>query len=140
MIEIMNCRAHPNIDNVKLWIPTTHADAWAILRRQLAEKRIDQMYVKLDRPKRIRTTGEKSQNHHLNGHVQQLAQDTGDYFDDMKSNIKRKAMGKGYPFRTNAFGDAVPISESEATTEQCAMLIDTAHEVASFLGVTLREE
>ena len=90
--------------------------------------------------RRARTTGPQSQNHHLNGHVQQIAQETGEDFDVVKREIKRRARKRGYPFKTSRFGYAVPKSEAEATVEECAMLIDERHEVAAFLSIALREE
>lgn len=89
---------------------------------------------------RIRTTGPHSQNRHLNGHVQQIAQETGEDFDVVKREIKRRARKRGYPFKTSRFGYAVPQSEAKATVEECALLIDEAHEVAAWLNITLRED
>lgn len=87
----------------------------------------------------VRSTGERSQNRHLNGHVQQLAQETGDEFQSVKWDIKMRAIKRGYPTRTTKDGHVIPWSESESDTKECAMLIDTAHEVAAFLGITLQE-
>ena len=50
-----------------------------------------------------------------------------------------KAISKGYPYITTKHGVVRPLSESEASTEQCAILIETVHEVAGFLGVRLKE-
>ena len=97
------------------------------------------MYVKLDKPRRPRTTGERSQNHHLNGHIQQIAEHTGDSFDDVKRHIKREAIADGYPYRTTSFGDVEPQSEADASTVECALLIETAHRIASDMEVMLNE-
>ena len=125
--------------SIKLVFPEGYADTLKMLCDGLDKKRVHQVYVKLGYPRKPRTTGEKSQNHHLNGHIQQICAYTGDDFDDVKMHIKRKAMAKGYPFHTDSFGNAIPDSESDATTGQCAWLIDTAHEVAAFLNVKLKE-
>ena len=39
-------------------------------------------------PKNARTTGEKSQSHHLNGHIQQIAEETGDALRSCKARSK----------------------------------------------------
>ena len=120
-------------------LPDYARDAWAVLGKKLEAKRVRQVYVKIGYPRKPRTTGEGSQGHHLNGHVAQIAQYTGDDFADVKMHIKRKAIAKGYPFHTDTFGNEVPQSESESSTVECAMLIDTAHEVAAFLNIKLKE-
>ena len=140
MIEMPACKVEAFSDRVYCHIPGDHTDDWFLLWNHLRQSRTHQLYVKIGKPRKPRTTGEESQNHHFNGHVQQMAAHTGDYFDDMKRSLKIKAIAKGYPYKTNSFGKAVPLSESEASTVECAWLIDTAHEVASFLGVKLREE
>ena len=94
--------------------------------------------MKEKRPRR--TTGEKSQNHHLNGHVQQIAMETGAGFDDIKSYIKREAVAMGYPFVTLANGDILPKSEADSDTAECALLIESAHVVAADNGIILRED
>ena len=120
-------------------IPKYHIDAWTIMLERMREQRNFNLYLKIDRPKKPRTTGFRSGNSHFNGHCQQLCSETGDYFDDMKMNIKRKAIAKGYPTRLNSFGDLVPISEADSSTTEISILIETAHEVASFLNVNLKE-
>ena len=90
-------------------------------------------------PRKPRTTGEKSQNAHLNGNVQQIAAHTGDSFDDVKMHLKREAFSMGYPYHTSTFGDVVPNSEADASTVECSYLIDTAHRIASDLEIKLRE-
>lgn len=91
-------------------------------------------------PDRMRTTWPQSQNHHLNGHIQQICQETGDDFEDMKRNIKQRAIKRGYPFKTNSFGEVVAKRERDATVQECALLIDEVHEVAAFLEIRLRED
>ena len=139
MIEIPACKVRPDKTEFVVEIPKQYLDAYDNLRQWMYEKRNFNLYLKVDRPRKPRTTGYRSQSAHFNGHCQQLANETGDYFDDMKMNLKRKAISKGYPTRTNSFGDLVPISEADASTVECAMLIDTAHEIASFLNVKLKE-
>lgn len=87
---------------------------------------------------KARTTGEDSQNHHINGHIQQIAIDTGNNFDDMKTACKYEAISRGYPFRTIR-GRVIPYSETEIDTIQAGYLIDTIHQIAAEMGIKLRE-
>jgi len=125
---------------VTILIPHGIRDMWTLLLRDLNEKRTSFLHVKLGKPRKPRTTGEFSQNHHLNGHVAQIANWTGDSFDDTKSHIKREAIADGYPFYTDSFGKVHPQSESECSTVECALLIEAAHRVASFAECILKEE
>ena len=95
--------------------------------------------VTITRPFRARTTGEKSQNHAINGWCQQIAMETGNDFQAVKMYVKTRAIAQGYPFRTLPNGEPWPISESDSSTEQCAILIDVAHQVAAEWGVALIE-
>jgi len=128
-----------NLTAIKLTLPGGYEDALSVLHEGLDKKRVSQVYVKLGMPRKPRTTGDKSQNHALNGFIQQLCQESGDEFDDMKKEIKRRAIKRGYPFHTDSFGNVVPQSEADCSTVECAMLIDEAHDVASFLNVKLKE-
>ena len=131
--------AHHVLPYVKLRLPPEYAMQAMDLYNKLKAKRITQVYVKLGLPRKPRTTGEKSQNRHLNGHVQQIAQYTGDSFDDVKMHIKREAVSMGYPFHTDSFGNMVPNSEADASTVECSYLIDTAHRIASDMSLKLKE-
>ena len=126
-------------DRLTVIVPRDYQDAWQVLQQTKTYKASNQLYVKLAKVRKPRTTGEKSQNHHCNGHIMQLAAYTGDSFDDVKMYVKREAMSAGYPYHKTAFGDIVPNSEADASTEECAILIDTCHRVASFLGCKLKE-
>jgi len=104
--------------------------------------------LKIDTPRKPRTTGEKSQNHHVNGHCQQIAQETGQPFEDVKKYAKQFAITMGYPILTGPDGEPVNdfwgkaqgISESDATTEDAAILIEAIHHLAAHLEIELREE
>ena len=121
------------------YVPEAYIDSVEADHARLVEKRVDQMNIRIGPPRKPRSTGFKSQNHHFNGHCQQIAEANFDYFDNVKMDIKRRAISRGYPTTTNKQGDIRPISESEASSADCAMLIEVAHEVASFCNVTLKE-
>ena len=104
--------------------------------------------VTIEEPFRARTTGYKSQNHALNGYIQQICQETGQDFASTKKYIKQMAIEMGYPIQTRRtvkgiedvvdwWGNPIGISESEASVEDCSKLIDCAVRLASELGIRL---
>lgn len=102
-----------------------------------------QLSLSISRPHRPRSTGRASQNHHLNGHIQQICQETGNDFADVKLYVKHLAIRRGYPVKDGVVslrtGDPVPISESDASAEDCTLLIDEVHQLAAELNIQLRE-
>ena len=86
-----------------------------------------------------RSTGWKSQSHHINGHCQQIAEETGNDFDTVKSYCKNEAISAGYPI--DILNDIViPWSEARIDTLQASILIDTIHRLAADYGINLKEE
>lgn len=105
--------------------------------------------IVIRKPKARRSTGKHSQNTHFHGHVQEIAQWTGNDFDDVKDYLKRRAIRQGYPIMMDdkgevtvsmVDGEPLPIHERDASTEDAAILIEEAHILAAELGVTLTEE
>lgn len=96
----------------------------------------------VEKIRRLRTTGDKSQNHHLNSHIQQLTEFFGASFDHVKTELKYMACDTGkYRFRTRKkTGERLPYSETEIDTKECAVLIEMAHIMAAEYNVILREE
>ena len=88
---------------------------------------------------RRRTTGWKSQNHHINGHVQQICIETGQDFETVKMMVKYQAVSAGYPFVTY-HNYTIPKSEALCNTQEAAMLIEAAHVIAAELSIILKEE
>lgn len=92
-----------------------------------------------------RSTGWKSQNHAINGFVQQIANETGEDFGVIKMHCKRKALTRGYPLmeRDGAIiysqitGEAIPESESNISTIEAGYLIDEIQQLSSELGIVL---
>lgn len=97
-----------------------------------------QLYVELSKPHKPRTTGQDSQNHRLNSHIQQICEETGNDFDEVKLYCKHKAIPRGYPF-TTLNGMVIPWSEKRLDTVQCSYLIDAINQLAAELGIVLRE-
>ena len=104
------------------------------------EKYNDYVSVTFKPPFPLRSTGPHSQNHHLNGHIMQICNKTGNSFKAVKLAVKQIAMEQfGYPFETVG-KHIVPKSESDSDTAECSMLIEAAHYLAAEEGVILREE
>ena len=123
-------------------VPTDTAIREAI-KRELAkcrDKHNDYVLVTIASPKRPRTTGDGSQNHHLNGHIMQICAETGNDYDVVKNAVKMIAVEQmGYPY-TDFHGVITPKSESESSTDECAKLIEAAHILAADLGIILKED
>lgn len=118
------------------------AGAREAIRRELEkcrDKNNDYVLLTLQPPKRPRTTGKDSQNHHLNGHIMQICNETGNTYDVVKYCVKMLAVEEmGYPYK-NIAGHIVPQPESESSVEECALLIEAAHILAAQLSIILQE-
>ena len=103
-------------------------------------KNNDYVRVVLQRPRKKRSTGDKSQNHHLNGHIMQICAETGNDYESVKNAVKMLAVEQmGYPY-TDFHGVITPKGESESSADECAKLIEAAHVLAADLGIILKEE
>jgi len=99
-------------------------------------------YIKLEMspPYRARTTGKASQNAHIWGHIQQIAEFTGNEVDDIEDYIKQNAIKRGYPYKINKMtGQIKPCSMTEIDTVQAGYLIEELHKLASELEINLDE-
>lgn len=69
--------------------------------RKCRDKHNDYVLVTMQPPKRPRTTGKDSQNHHLNGHILQICGETSNDYDTVKYCVKMIAVEQmGYPNST----------------------------------------
>lgn len=128
-------------DHIAFELPQDAGAKAAIVRelRKCKDKNNDFVLVTLQPPKRPRSTGLGSQNHHLNGHIMQICSETGNSYDAVKYCIKMHAVEElGYPYEELA-GHIIPQGESSASVEECALLIEAAHELAAELGIILNE-
>ena len=66
----------------------THWDEMKAVMLEIQDQN-KQIHVLIEPEKRRRSTGYKSQNHHLNGHIQQIAMSTGQPFEDIKKYVKQ---------------------------------------------------
>ena len=107
--------------------------------RKCRDKYGDYVLVTMQPPKRPRTTGKDSQNHHLNGHIMQICAETGNDYDAVKDAVKMLAVSTmGYPYKIIG-GQIVPQRERDASVDECALLIEAAHVLAADLGIILQE-
>lgn len=107
--------------------------------RKCRDKHGDYALVTIRPPKKPRTTGAYSQNHHLNGHIMQICNETGNGYSVVKDEVKRIAVENlGYPYET-VNGHIHPKGESDSSTDECAKLIEAAHLLAADLGIILQE-
>ena len=122
--------------------PPADLGASEIIKRELRkcrDKHNDFVLVTLQPPKRPRTTGEDSQNHHLNGHIMQICDETGNDYESVKNAVKMIAVeNMGYPYNTIG-GHIIPQRERDCSTDECAKLIEAAHLLAADLGIILQE-
>ena len=87
-------------------------------------------------PKRPRSTGENSQNHHLWGHSEQIGEHLG--YDRREMLYLIAEMTPGWPM-AEYNGKMIPRSESLIDSETSARAIETAHRIAIENGIRLRE-
>lgn len=99
-------------------------------------------------PTANRSVGYRSQNHRINGHIQQICEATGNDFDDVKEYCKSRAVSMGYPYKSDdngvpkislMTGQPMGISEGEATMDDARILCEAINLVAAELSVILIE-
>jgi len=107
--------------------------------RKCRDKHNDYVLVTIQPPRKPRTTGEHSQNHHLNGHIMQICNETSNSYDAIKYCVKMLAVEEmGYPYEI-IDGHIWPKAERESSTDECAKLIEAAHVWAAQHGIILQE-
>ncbi len=122
--------------------PPADSGAQEAIKRELRKCRDKHnrfVLLTLQPPKRPRTTGKGSQNHHLNGHIIQICNETGNSYDAIKYCVKMLAVEEmGYPYEI-IDGHIWPKAEHESSTDECALLIEAAHVWAAQHGIILQE-
>jgi hypothetical protein len=131
---------------VSFEVPPIYRQEYARLIKEIG----DGLYtVEIKKYRKLRSTGEYSANHHLNGHCQQIANESGHDFHDVKMYVKMLAIKRGLPLKTNpdgsyvyslSTGEPMPISEADMDSLQCSWCIEEAHILAGELGIVLQEE
>lgn len=113
-------------------------DRWQGMEFELASIKGDQISVKVAKPFKPRTTGEKSQNSHAWGHCTQIARELAMEVYEVEYIAKVRAIKRGYPVSTK-LGFPIPKSQADISTEECAYLIEEYHMIAAENGITLIE-
>jgi hypothetical protein len=111
-----------------------------VLVAQSREKCGGYLTLRLSLPHRPRSTGWKSQNAHLHGHIRQLCEPTGYTMSEMKQIIKEDT--PSWPVEYKEFRGkrrAVYASEADISMEVASEAIEICHVVAADLGVRLQE-
>ena len=96
--------------------------------------------LRLDTPHRPRSTGWKSQNHHIRGHARQLCDYTGFTMREMMDVIKEEC--PNWPVEYREFRGkrrAVYASEADISVEVASEAIEICHRIAADNGWTLKE-
>ncbi|MFW6120729.1 MAG: hypothetical protein ACOC80_07485 [Petrotogales bacterium] len=121
-------------------IPSAYRDIYWQMVQNHEKRGIHYEKLRISQPFRPRSTGKKSQNHRINGFIQQICTETGYNFVAMKYYLKKRAIGRGYPFYTDPEGHAVPKSEADISVEEAKLLIDEIEQFAAEAGITLIED
>ena len=120
--------------------PIENQEALRRVLRVCRDKYNDYVSCTFSLPYKPRTTGEGSQNHHLNGHIMQICNETGNDYETIKYCVKMIAVEQfGFPF-TEIAGHIVPKRERDSNTEECGKMIEAAHYLAAQLSIVLRED
>ena len=125
------------ITDTHFMIPLRSAE-FLYLKKMAEKAATDEIITTISVADKNRTTGERSQNHHINGHIQTIAQETGSSFGAVKEHVKKLAIDRGYPFMELRDGTILPCSESDITTVQAGFLIEAIHQFAAEFGIRLK--
>lgn len=87
-------------------------------------------------PRKPRSTGENSQNHHLWGHAEQIGEHLG--YDRREMLYLIAEMTPGWPM-AEFRGHLIPRSEALIDSDTAAKAIETAHRIAAENGIRLME-
>jgi len=138
----MKLTLHRN--QIALLLQGDYKARYEVLLAKAEEKHGGYLNVALELPKRPRTTGQRSQQAAVNGYVQQICRETGNDFGVVKSEVKYRALKRGYPIlmrgdkpALDIYGREMGISEADSSVEECGYLIDEVIQLASELGIIL---
>jgi len=120
--------------------PRAFETALAVLLEQARAKCAGYLNVRLDLPHRPRTTGWKSQNHHLRGHARQLCGYTGFTMSEMLQIVKEDT--PSWPVEFKEFRGKrrmIHASEADISIETASEAIEICHRIAFDNEWILRE-
>ena len=120
--------------------PAAIAHGVARLLELSREKCAGYLNVRFDLPHRPRTTGWKSQNHHLRGHVRQLCDYTGYSMNEMMQFVKEDTPSWQVEFKEfRGKRRMIHASEADISIETASEAIERGHRIAFDNEWILRE-
>lgn len=120
--------------------PREFGSVLAVLLEQARQKCAGYLSVKLDLPHRPRTTGWKSQNHHLRGHVRQLCDYTGYTMSEMMQVVKEDTPSWPVSWKEIRHKKRqIYASEADISMEVASAAIEICHRIAAENNWRLRE-
>lgn len=144
-----NCQIIKTHGSIGIKIPDHFRQAHEYLLQKCYEKHAGFISVTEGPPRKPRSTGKYSQNHHFWGHCYQIAKDTGNSKDMVSYIVRKRSLNRGYPPKTGESGEPVidllsdgwlPQSESVCSSEEINILISEVHMLAAELNIILQEE
>ena len=128
-------------------VPPNHKPYYREILKYCIDKKGGYARLQLSPVVQKRTTGEKSQSHHFNGHVKSIADALQRKPEQVKKYMKYLAIENGFPVLKDQ--DDIPvfdlwdnvqgISETDSSIVECAILIETCHIYAAKNGIELNE-
>ena len=112
--------------------PAAIAPAVAMLLEHSRDKCASYLNIRFDLPHRPRTTGWKSQNHHLRGHARQLCDYTGYTMSEMMQVVKEDT--PSWPVSWKEIRQKkrqIYASEAEISIEVASAAIEICHRIAA---------
>lgn len=117
-------------------LPSMFYPTWWAMKEKA---QTDYWCLRISRPRKPRTTGYKSQNHHFRGHCRDIMAQTGNSMTDVATALKEYAVEfYGYP-EDAKFGKLKPRSEADLDTVEESLLIEATHQFAAEWRFYLKE-
>jgi len=141
MIRFVTKHYHHEPGTVTITVPSAFAGAWGAMQERSNRLNAGYLTVTLELPHRPRSTGFKSQNHHLRGHVRQLCFYTGYTMTEMMDVIKQAT--PTWPEKIMEIRGrhvAVKASEADVSVEVASEAIEICHVIAADHDWYLKEE
>jgi len=135
-MKIANAKVNISGDYLMVLVPKDHRDALYSLVSKLKE---GYAFLEIKKVFRPRTTGRRSQENKFRGGCRDIADQIGVPFEEMCEAMKRMAVEEGYPTKIAFDGTDIPVSTSEASREEEALLIRVMHRYADEYSLYLTE-
>lgn len=134
------CEVFPSANGgpaMLVMVPPAMWPAQRALLDKSAEKHSCYLSLDVSLPHKPRSTGWKSQNHHLWGHAAQIGTELG--YDRREMLYLIASMTNEWPMMRYK-DKQVPVSEAQISSDVSSAAIETAHRIAADNNITLRED